>query len=350
MMTQCANGLSNQGAEHTRLCGLPLSLLSTELAVHGILPGKKSSKSTLVDHLLQQFVQFNKLGKPADPASGDTGKCGKSKTATAASTSSSTGKSGKGKSVLLPGESAAAAAGVGVDITSAQFTKQGSTSSASCEDDVDVMVPDWAVSKFRDFAEDEFLKGVRRFGVFLGRRTRIPKLKRDVWLVEALFLPAQVGTIDSCEVTDEHDASMLTRICSQHDWNQIGWVVTHPLRPMDLTAGDHHTQYMLQAEFKDAFAGVINTTDAIRYFRLSDYGMGFVEKCVIEQDVASHVHPRTGMTVDVSVAGDPRRRGYVFDEEAHALPARPRTWQKSHLALACASPSNTVMLLAYVRI
>jgi hypothetical protein len=216
----------------------------------------------------------------------------------------------------LPGEQASASQLQGRDITAVQFERvqAAETQTATCDADAEILVPAFVTAKFKVYAERSFSKGIESLGILLGQRLRVPRFKRELWVVECLFIPQQSGTKDTCKVTPAHDPELLLRKCLEHGWQALGWIHTHPTYDAFLSSVDQHMQFHHQSTGPHCVAAVVGKDGNTEFFKLTEDGMNFIATC---HTSGFHEHP-AGMVEKVVVATDQRRKGYVFDEEVPA--------------------------------
>ena len=220
---------AHQGAEFKRLTGLKTQKLAEELSA-----GKHTPKHVLINRKMIQFGA--NLAAASVPTKGQPPK-------SHASSSKSVHDS------QLPGEQASVNLPVEVhNITTTQFERSlpEAAPPATCDAEAEILVPAFVTAKFKVYAERSFTNGIESLGTLLGQRRTVPRFKRELWVVECLFIPLQSGTKDTCEVASAHDSEMLVRKCSEHDWQVVGWIHTHPTFDAFLSSVDQHMQFMHQ--------------------------------------------------------------------------------------------------------
>ena len=295
-LSSCAACL-RPGVEFKRLKGMKVQELAGEQPT-----SKKTTKIVLITQKMTEFA--DNLAKAVAPATGQPLK-GKRKSDVKSVDDSQ-----------LPGEHASASQLQGRDITTVQFerTQPADTPTATCDVVAEILVPAFIIAKFKVYAERNFSQGIESLGILLGLRRSVPRFKRELWVVECLYIPQQSGTKDTCEVTQAHDPELLLRKCLEHGWQALGWIHTHPTYDAFLSSVDQHMQYHHQRTGPHCVAAIVGKDGNTEFFKLTEDGMKYIAAC---HTSGFHEHP-SGMVEKVVVATDQRRKGYVFHEEVPA--------------------------------
>jgi len=191
---------------------------------------------------------------------------------------------------------------------------------AAIPDEAHILFPNDAINKFQTFAEENMTNNVESLGILLGKRSFSQEAGRDIWIVEALFLPRQTGTDTTCQCAANHDASVLVALCESHSWTQIGWLHTHPRFESFLSSVDQHCQAAHQSTLPEYIAGVMDKRNCMKYFQLTALGLEYASACTSPDHF--HEHPG-GMFQTVQVGTTAAHRVIVLDEEAQS--GQPRT-------------------------
>ena len=238
---------------------------------------KKQQKGTLFKKLVQQLVDKIQKGVGVPPAT--------------CSEAGAQPTSENDADILLPDENVKPAnVDKFVDITMSQFDVNAPDQPES-DDNAITLVPDFVVAKFKIFAENNFKAGIESLGYLFGKKVHIAKYKRELWVVECLFLPLQTGTKDTCQVSSSHRAERVVELCEKSKWELVGWIHTHPTYDAFLSSVDQHMHFMWQRDNKDCVAAVVGRDGNTQFFRLSDAGMDFIPKCTGDGPDGFHVHP-----------------------------------------------------------
>jgi len=286
-----------------------------ELAPELKVEYKKQPKHSLVTKLLEQLVDNIKKEQLADSskAGGQHG----AGVPPAACSEAGGQPASEDNFLLIPDEHVEppdVGAGKVVDVTWSQFAV-GEEHQVETDDNALMLVPEFVVAKFKVFAERNFLDGIESLGMLFGKKTFLAKYKRELWVVECLFLPLQTGTKDTCQVSPSHKGERVVEVCEKSKLQLVGWIHTHPTYDAFLSSVDQHMQYAYQREMEHCVAAVVSKDGITKFFRLTDAGMDFNASCKGVGPDGFHEHPG-GMFEEVVVVKDKRRRGVVIDEEA----------------------------------
>lgn len=133
-----------------------------------------------------------------------------------------------------------------------------------------IVLPTDLVPGFTRAARNNTAHDVETLGVLAGRP------RSSAYEVEAVIIPPQRGTSDSCECSDD---PVLFAAMEQGGWMALGWIHTHPGHGLFLSSVDLHTQALYQQQLPEAIAIVVSQREGTGVFRLSTAGLREVCSC-----------------------------------------------------------------------
>lgn len=138
-----------------------------------------------------------------------------------------------------------------------------------------IVLPNSLITVFSQLASDNtnaLPRGIETCGLLLGRAAA----EGGDFVVSHLFLPAQSGGENECELTTAGEDALLN-FCLENALLTLGWIHTHPSQGCFLSAVDVHTHASYQVSLREAVAIVVAPRDPnvgpggrFSVFRLTD--------------------------------------------------------------------------------
>eukprot|EP00163_Fabomonas_tropica_P008759 TRINITY_DN18503_c0_g1_i1.p1 TRINITY_DN18503_c0_g1~~TRINITY_DN18503_c0_g1_i1.p1 ORF type:complete len:618 (-),score=124.67 TRINITY_DN18503_c0_g1_i1:16-1869(-) len=138
------------------------------------------------------------------------------------------------------------------------------------------------MSEFLGIAEQNTLNNIETCGILCGT------LKDGMLFVNALVIPKQSGTSDSCSTSHEEE---LTEFQISSDLLTLGWIHTHPTQSCFMSSVDLHTHFSYQSMLPEAIAIVMAPAAMPNFgiFSVTDpEGVSILGNC---KRTGFHAHP-----------------------------------------------------------
>eukprot|EP00397_Hematodinium_sp_SG-2012_P040316 GEMP01044147.1.p1 GENE.GEMP01044147.1~~GEMP01044147.1.p1 ORF type:complete len:385 (+),score=63.74 GEMP01044147.1:138-1157(+) len=161
--------------------------------------------------------------------------------------------------------------------------------------------------KFLQAAWSNTAKEVETCGILVG------DLKDNHIRIDAILLPPQTGSYNTCEALDEMKVSEWQ---IEHGRISVGWIHTHPTQEAFLSSIDLHMHFSYQSLQPEALALVCAPTDRrlpFGKFHITDYGMEYLKKCTRTTGFHPHDDAIASLFEEVHVNLDDKMKVQVVD-------------------------------------